>query len=90
MMLVTSSDRVPEGRQPIRAFTTLGWRGGYELVRGESGFGSKLPTGISSIRFYAGLQNFTNRHYFGLFETVPQPGRDARVGLEITFDSSAR
>lgn len=90
LMLVTGSDRVPEGLTPIRGFTTFGWRGGYELVRGEHGLGARLPRGVSSVRFYTGVQNLANRRYFGLFEVVPQPGRDFRAGLELTFDSSAK
>ncbi|MCB9386085.1 MAG: TonB-dependent receptor [Bryobacterales bacterium] len=89
-VVATSSDRVPTGFTPIRAYTTFTWRGGYEMVRGELGIGSKLPPGISSLNLYAGLDNVGNRTYFGLFETVPQPGRDFRFGIDIHLDSSAR
>lgn len=89
-MLVTSSDRAPPGQTPIRGFATFGWRSGYELVRGEYGLGRKLPKGISSVRVYGGVENVGNRTYFGLFESVPQPGQDVRFGMDLVLDSSAR
>ncbi len=88
--LVTSSDRVPLGVSPILAYTVFTWRGGYEMVRGERGIGALLPRGIASINFHAGIENLGNRMYRGLFETVPQPGRDLRFGIDLNLDTSVR
>jgi len=90
MTAVTSSDRVPEDFTPIRAYTVFSWRAGYELVRGEYGLAAHMPAGLSSVNIYAGLENLGGRTYFGLFEPVPQPGRDFRIGMDLSFDSSAR
>ena len=90
MVAVPGSNRVPEGFIPIRAYTVFNWRGGYELLRGESGLAARLPAGLSAVNFYGGVENLGARTYFGLFEPVPQPGRDLRFGMELRFDSSAR
>ncbi|MBI1357850.1 MAG: TonB-dependent receptor [Acidobacteria bacterium] len=90
MVAVPGSQRVPEGFTPIKAYTVFTWRAGYELIRGESGLGAHLPAGVSSVNLYAGLENLGGRTYYGLFETVPQPGRDFRFGVELSLDSSAR
>ena len=87
--LVSGSDRVPAGATPIRGYTTFGWRTGYNLVRGERGLAARLPAGISAINFHAGMENVGNRTYFGLFETVHQPGRDFRFGIDLIFNSNA-
>lgn len=90
MTAASSSNRVPTGFNPIRAYTVWNWRAGYELVRGEYGLAAHMPAGLSSVNIYAGLENLGGRTYFGLFETVPQPGRDFRIGMDLSFDSSAR
>lgn len=88
--IVTGSERVPAGFNPIPASTVFTWRGGYELVRGERGLGALLPRGIASVNFHASIENLANRLYRGLFETVPQPGRDFRFGIDLNLDTSAR
>lgn len=88
--IVKGSTRVPPSAQTLEGFTVLGWRWGYELVRGEHGSGVYLPRGITSVNFHFALENVTNKLYRGLFETVPEPGRSFRIGLDLTFDIPAR
>lgn len=90
MRLATGSDRVPTGFQPIQAFTVHAVRWGYELTRGEHGLGAHLPRGLSAISFHFGLENVGNRLYQNLFETVPEPGRSFRFGMDISFDTRAQ
>ena len=88
--LIKGGGRVPLGERPISGFTTLAWRWGYELSRSERGLGARLPGGVSSINFHFGIENLTNRLYRGLFELVPQPGRELRFGMDLNLDRSAR
>jgi len=88
--LATSSNRVPPGFNPIPGFTVFTWRTGYEVTRSEQGVGALLPRGIASINVFAAMENFTNRTYRGLFETVPQPGRDFRLQINLNLDTTAR
>lgn len=88
--LVKGGGCIPVGDRPISAFTILAWRWGYEIGRGERGLGTVLPAGVSSINFHFGIENLTNRLYRGLFEPIPQPGREWRFGLDLNLDTSVR
>lgn len=88
--VVTGSDRVPPGVSPISGFTVHTWRSGYEVLRGEAGLGRLVPAYVASVNLHFSVDNLAGRLYRGLFETVPQPGRDFRFGLDLNIDSSAR
>lgn len=88
--IVKGTDRVPAGLLPLSGFTVHAWRWGYEMMRGEQGLGERLPQGLAGVNFHFGFENVTDKLYRGLFETVPQPGRSLRFGLEFNFDSAAR
>ncbi|MCI0717415.1 MAG: TonB-dependent receptor, partial [Acidobacteria bacterium] len=90
MRLATGSDRVPTGFQPLQGFTVHAVRWGYELARGEQGLGVHLPRGLRAINFHFGVENVGNRLYQNLFETVPEPGRSFRFGMDISFDTRSR
>jgi len=93
MRVAKGTDHVAIGERPISGYTTMAWRGGYELTHGERGLGARLPGGVSSINFHLGIENLTNRLYRGLFESlvqpVPQPGRELRFGMTLNLDSYA-
>jgi hypothetical protein len=44
-----------------------------------------LPPGVSSILFHFAIENLANRLYRGLFETVPQPGREFRFAVDFNL-----
>ncbi len=90
MRLATGTDRVPTGAQPVQGFTVHAVRWGYELAREEHGLGAHLPRGLSGINFHFGVENVGDRLYRNLFETVPEPGRSFRFGMDIHFDSRSR
>lgn len=87
---VTSSHRVPPGQPPIAAFTVFSWRTGYELVRDESPAAALVPPGFRAVSFQFGVENLADRLYQNLFETVPEPGRSFRFGVQLDFDTRAR
>ncbi len=84
------TDNVAPGLLPISGFTVHSWRWGYEVVHGEGPLGGRLPKGLAGLNFHFAFENATNKLYRGLFETVPQPGRSLRFGLELNLDNSAR
>ena len=83
--VVKGGTRVPAGARPISGFTTFAWRWGSELTRAERFARAILPPGVSSIHLQFGIENLTNRLYRGIFETVPQPGREFRFALDFNF-----
>jgi hemoglobin/transferrin/lactoferrin receptor protein len=87
---VTSSNRVPPRQPPIAAFTVFSCRAGYELVRDESPVAALVPPGFRAINFFFGIENLGDRLYQNLFETVPEPGRSFRFGVQLDFDTRAR
>ncbi len=87
--LASSSDRVPPGFLPVSGFTAFSFRTGYQALRGERGLGTLLPRGLASVNFHMGIDNLANRVYRNLFETVPQPARGYRFGLDFNFDTTA-
>jgi outer membrane receptor protein involved in Fe transport len=88
--VVKGGGRVPMGAAPLSGYTIHALRWGYELVREERGLGALLPKGLSSLNFNFALGNATNHLYQGLFENVPEPGREIRFGLDLNLDSNAR
>lgn len=87
LRLATGSDRVPTGAQPVQGFAVHALRWGYELAREEHGLGAHLPRGLSGVNFHFGVENVGDRLYRNLFETVPEPGRSFRFGMDIRFDT---
>ncbi len=87
---VKAGRRVPAGENAIPGFTVLAWRSGYEFSRSERATGALLPRGVSSINLQFGIENLANRLYRGLFETVPQPGREYRFALNFNFGATTR
>ena len=73
--LAKGSDRVAAGENPISGYTVFSWRAGYEFP---------------SITLNVGIENLSNRLYRGLFETVPQPGREFRFALDLRLDHGER
>ncbi len=80
-------NRVPPGEIPITGYTSLAWRWGTKLTRAEWLSRAILPPGVSSIDLQFGIENVANRLYRGLFETVPQPGREFRFAVDFNLDA---
>jgi hemoglobin/transferrin/lactoferrin receptor protein len=88
--IAKGGDRVPPGYLPLSGFAAHSFRAGYESSRGEKGIGALLPRGLAAVNLHLGIENLGNRHYRNLFESVPQPGRSFRFGLDFQFDSATR
>jgi hypothetical protein len=88
--LVKSGHRVPANELPVPGYTVFAWRSGYELTRSERWTRVLLPSGVASVSLQCGIENLANRLYRGLFETVPQPGREFRFAVDLNFGSTAR
>jgi hemoglobin/transferrin/lactoferrin receptor protein len=77
------STRVPPELDPLQGFSMFSLRGGCELVRGDR---TRLfSRGLKSVALRFGIENLGDRVYRELFNSVPEAGRHARVGLDFTF-----
>ena len=77
------STRVPPEFDPLQGFSMFSLRGGCELVRGDRA--RLFARGLKSVALRFGFENLGNRVYRELFNSVPEAGRHARVGLDFTF-----